>query len=65
MLDQLEALRAGWEPADYSKRLLVPDSRVCIASDMHIPYHDEVLLAQMLENCKAYQWIGWIRRRCD
>jgi hypothetical protein len=63
MLDQLTALRAGWEPTDYSKRLLVPDSRVCIASDMHIPYHDEVLLAQMLENCKTYQiesiiWLG-------
>jgi predicted phosphodiesterase len=60
---KLSELRGGWRPEDFSKRILVPDDTICVASDVHIPYHDEVLLAQMLHNChnygiKALVWLG-------
>lgn len=60
---RLSELRGGWVPEDYSTRLLLTDTRICIASDVHIPYHDEALVAQMLDHCKksniqAIVWLG-------
>lgn len=62
-LGRLQALRGGWEPQDYSDRLLVPDRRIAVVSDVHIPYHDEELLAQLLHRCsehhiEAVVWLG-------
>jgi predicted phosphodiesterase len=62
-VQQLAGLRGGWKPQDFSKRWLVTADRICVASDVHIPYHDEQLLAQMLEHCQkegieAIVWLG-------
>ena len=60
---RLVASRGDWEPEDYSIRLGIPDSRIAIASDVHIPYHDEKLLARFLHRCEEYSiesivWLG-------
>jgi UDP-2,3-diacylglucosamine pyrophosphatase LpxH len=63
LLEDLEALRGDWAPQDYSVRLSLFEESVAIASDVHIPYHDERLLARFLETtaqygCQAIVWLG-------
>ncbi len=60
---RLASLRGTWQPEDFSARLLVTEDRVAIASDVHIPYHDEALLAKLLteaanEGVQAIVWLG-------
>lgn len=60
---RLAESRGGWEPEDYSIRLGIPDQRIAIASDVHIPYHDEKLLARFLHRCQEFEiesivWLG-------
>lgn len=59
----LAEARGGWRATDYSQRILIPDSRIAIASDVHIPYHDEKLLSQFFRDCEAHRiesivWLG-------
>jgi len=61
----LELLRAGrgnWIPTDYSVRHEIAAESVVVATDMHIPYHDENLVARMLERASAEGvgalWLG-------
>lgn len=59
----LAQARGTWKPTDYSTRLLVTEQRLAIASDVHLPYHDEKLLARFLDQCRdqsvdAIIWLG-------
>ncbi len=45
---QLAAAREGWVPFDYSARLIIPDRTIMVLADVHLPRHDEKLLAQAL-----------------
>jgi hypothetical protein len=59
----LAQARGAWQPQDYSARLLVPERRLAVASDVHIPYHDERLVAAFLAQCERHQieaivWLG-------
>lgn len=63
LLRELHDLKGGWKPTDYSERLAIPDRYICIASDAHVPYHDERLLANMLQTCREFEvtsivWLG-------
>src|SRR5690242_6569654 len=51
VLEQLVALRGDWAPEDFSTRLEIPEERILIIGDAHVPYHDENLLADPL--CRA------------
>lgn len=60
---ELARARGGWKPTDYSARVLVPDNRIAIASDVHLPLHNEKLLARFLDHCRdegveAIVWLG-------
>lgn len=55
--------REGWVPEDYSQHIMVPDRRIAIASDVHLPYYDEDLMARFLADCAEYGvesivWLG-------
>lgn len=59
----LAEARGDWRATDYSARRLILERRIAIASDVHIPYHDERLLAQFLRDCETHQieaivWLG-------
>jgi UDP-2,3-diacylglucosamine pyrophosphatase LpxH len=59
----LVAARGEWHARDYSARLLLTDTRIAIASDVHIPYHDEKLVARFLDECASHKidaivWLG-------
>lgn len=61
--DRLASYRGGWVPENYATRKMITEKLVCVASDAHIPYHDEELLADMLEVCQccgveAIVWLG-------
>lgn len=61
--EALAHARDGWRPQDYSARLLIPDQRIAIASDVHLPYYDETLMARFLDECadqrvQAIVWLG-------
>lgn len=60
---RLASARGGWQAEDYSQRILITDRRIAIASDVHIPYHNEKLVADFLHKCQDYQieaivWLG-------
>lgn len=60
---EIRRLRGDWTPKNYASRLTVPESRLCIVSDVHIPYHDEEFLAYMLHTCELHSveaivWLG-------
>lgn len=61
-LTALRSARGEWQPVDYSARLLIPDRRIAVASDVHIPYHNEKLLAYFLDHCRdeGMQSIVWL-----
>ena len=42
---RMEAARGDWKPEDYSKRLLVLEKKIMVLADVHLPRHDEDLLA--------------------
>lgn len=48
-LDKLRDARGGRWPVDHSVHPALPDRVFVVASDWHIPYHDEALMARMLE----------------
>jgi hypothetical protein len=59
----LAGLRGGWKPTDYSQKITVQEEDIFIASDVHVPYHDERLLADFLERVDMYGagavvWLG-------
>lgn len=61
--ERLEALRAGWTPQEFERKVWVPEERVLILADAHIPYHDEWLLAEAFkraqeEGVEAVVWLG-------
>jgi predicted phosphodiesterase len=63
MLPLLEAARNGWEPEDYSTRLYIPEQRIAVASDVHVPYQDDDLLERFFRVCRtlkveAIVWLG-------
>lgn len=43
---RMSEARGLWKPEDFSQRILVPDRKIMILSDVHAPFHDEKLLAQ-------------------
>lgn len=51
VLERLTALRGEWQPEDFSERMEIPEERVLVLGDAHVPYHDENLLADAL--CRA------------
>jgi hypothetical protein len=60
---RLAALRGDWVRTDYTERIAVTEEKVLVISDVHIPYHDEDLLADALsraamENVDAIVWLG-------
>jgi len=62
-LEAIRSARGEWTPTDFSVRPRVFEKRICIASDAHIPYHDEKLLAYMFTVCEAagveaIVWLG-------
>jgi predicted phosphodiesterase len=50
-LDKLKEARGGRFPIDHSIHPQVPDRVIAVASDWHVPYHDDQLIARMLERC--------------
>jgi hypothetical protein len=63
LVEEIKSYRGDWEPEDYSKRMLLPTENLAIVSDVHIPYHDEVLLAHVLREAHDYKvetivWLG-------
>jgi hypothetical protein len=59
----LAGLRGDWQPVDQSARIQVREPRIIVASDLHVPYHDEGLIASMLERADllktdAIVWLG-------
>jgi UDP-2,3-diacylglucosamine pyrophosphatase LpxH len=62
-LNRLDALRGRYQPEDFSRKLYVNERRICIASDVHLPYHDTALIAEMFARCEhekieAIVWLG-------
>jgi hypothetical protein len=49
---QLKGLRGSWKPQDFSKRIMIEEDEILIASDLHVPYHDEKLLGQFFEHAQ-------------
>lgn len=47
--EQLVALQGGWVPKHYDVHPRIPEERIAVISDAHIPYHDEWLLADAFE----------------
>lgn len=63
ILTALQQARGDWTPTDYSLKIALKERIICIASDAHIPYHDERLIAFMFEECirrkvQAIVWLG-------
>jgi predicted phosphodiesterase len=50
-LDELKKLDGDWKPEDHSKMLMIPERRLCVAGDVHIPYHNRKLIAEMFQRC--------------
>jgi predicted phosphodiesterase len=50
--EMMRAARGTWKPTDFSKHLLIPDTKIMVLADVHLPRHDEVFLAQAFE--RAY-----------
>ncbi|MDE2105047.1 MAG: metallophosphoesterase [Patescibacteria group bacterium] len=46
----MKIARGGWKPQDYSQHLLIPDNRIMVLADVHLPRHDEKFLAQAFEH---------------
>lgn len=46
---EIKSLRGKWKPQDFSKRVMVEEDEILIAADLHVPYHDEQLLAEFFE----------------
>ena len=60
--DALTTARGGVIPKNYAERLLIPEHRLLIASDVHVPYHDEQLVAEFIERAsrEKYDAIVWL-----
>lgn len=63
LVERLAALRGDWEPTDYTLRVPVIEEKVLVVSDVHIPYHDEALLADALARAEMHEveaivWLG-------
>lgn len=61
--EKLTALRGSNQPKNYSERLEIREHRILIASDVHVPYHDEELVARFIhhadeEDYEAIVWLG-------
>lgn len=59
----MQESRGGWQRTDYSVRRAVRETKIGIASDVHIPFHDERLVADMLatfeeHGVEAIVWLG-------
>lgn len=61
-LELLQRGRGNWRPTDYSVRHEIEAESVLVATDLHIPYHDEQMIARMLERAYAEKvealWLG-------
>ena len=57
-LQRLQAAREGWQAEDLSVRLRIPEDRIIVASDVHVPYHDEELLENMFRMARHSQRRG-------
>lgn len=62
-LAAMQMARGGWNRKDFSAKRPVIEEKIGIASDVHIPYHNERLLAQMLQDfadhhVEAIVWLG-------
>lgn len=63
LAEELAALRGEWEREDFSLRLQIPEEKILIISDAHIPYHDEGVIAHAFAKAKHLQveaivWLG-------
>lgn len=61
-LEELALLRRR-RPQDYSARIMVNEEKIAVISDVHIPYHDETLLAEAFARIEAMRldaivWLG-------
>lgn len=61
--ETLTALRGDNQPKNYAERITIPEHRLLIASDVHVPYHDEELVARFIEHAArekfaAIVWLG-------
>lgn len=50
-LEQLKEARGGRWPTDHSVHPQITDRLFAVASDWHVPYHDDEMIARMLERC--------------
>lgn len=50
-LEKLREARGGKMPVDHSIHPQLTDRLFCVASDLHVPYHDDEMIARMLERC--------------
>jgi UDP-2,3-diacylglucosamine pyrophosphatase LpxH len=51
--DMMRQARGIWKPTDYSKHPLIPDRKIMVLADVHLPRHDEKFLAEAFD--RAYQ----------
>jgi predicted phosphodiesterase len=63
VLETMRNARGTYTPKDYSQKLHVKEERILIASDVHIPYHDDYALAELLAAAEQYRveaivWLG-------
>jgi hypothetical protein len=49
--ERLKEARGSRFPVDHSIHPQIPDRTFAVASDLHCPYHDDALIARMLERC--------------
>jgi predicted phosphodiesterase len=45
---KLLEMRGGWKPQDHSRTLCIPDEKMIVASDWHIPYHDLEMVTYLI-----------------
>lgn len=60
---RLTAMRQQRPQAEFDKPILLQERRICVASDVHIPKHDNEFLMGMLDRCEregieAIVWLG-------
>lgn len=62
-LKEINQAFGGWEAEDFSVRRTIPETRILIASDAHLPYLDRGLLAKLREtihrlDIQCVLWLG-------
>ncbi len=63
LFDRIANATGAWEAEDLSVRVNVPEARIIIASDVHIPYYDKHLLQRLFYTAQAMRieaivWLG-------